>query len=148
MGTRTSRINALRGFCREFGLAIPQGSRTGVEAMARLLADPASAIPGLIRGTMKLLIEEIRLLEARIAQLEKELGELAKRSPACQELLTVPGIGLLTATAMVGRRHRRRGESLPGRPPLRQLVRAHAQGIQFRFHPTSGAHLQARRPLS
>ena len=36
MGTRTSRINALRGFCREFGLAIPQGSRTGVEAMARL----------------------------------------------------------------------------------------------------------------
>ena len=101
MSTRTSRINALRGFCREFGLAIPQGSRTGVEAMARLLADPASAIPGLIRGTMKLLIEEIRLLEARIAQLEKELAELAKQSPACQQLLTVPGIGLLTATAMV-----------------------------------------------
>ena len=101
MGTRTSRINALRGFCREFGLAIPQGSRTGVEAMARLLADPASAIPGLIRGTMKLLIEEIRLLEQRVAQLEKELAELAKQSPACQQLLTVPGIGLLTATAMV-----------------------------------------------
>lgn len=58
MGTRTSRINALRGFCREFGLVIPQGSRTGVEAMARALADPRSAIPELIRGSMKLLIEE------------------------------------------------------------------------------------------
>lgn len=101
MSTRTSRINALRGFCREFGLAIPQGSRTGVEAMARLLADPGSAIPELIRGSMKLLIEEIRLLEARIAQLEKALTELAKLSPACKELLSVPGIGLLTATAMV-----------------------------------------------
>ena len=101
MGTRTSRINALRGFCREFGLAIPQGSRTGVEAIARVLADPDSAIPGLIRGAMKLLIEEIRLLEARVAQLEKELTGVAKHNPACKNLLTIPGIGLLTATAMV-----------------------------------------------
>jgi transposase len=101
MATRTSRINALRGFCREFGLMIPHGSRTGVEAMARLLADPASSIPELIRGCMKLLIEEIRLLEARIAQLEKALTDLAKQSPACQRLLSIPGIGLLTATALV-----------------------------------------------
>ena len=101
MGTRTSRINALRGFCREFGLVIPQGSRTGVEAMARALVDPASGIPDLIRGAMKLLIEEIRLLEARIAQLERELTALAQQSAACKELLSVPGIGLLTATALV-----------------------------------------------
>ena len=101
MGTRTSRINALRGFCREFGLAIPQGARTGVEAMARLLADPGSVIPDLIRGSMKLLVEEVRLLEQRIAQLEKELTALVQHSPACKELLTIPGIGMLTATAMV-----------------------------------------------
>jgi transposase len=101
MSTRTSRINALRGFCREFGLIIPQGSRTGVEAIARVLADPASSIPDLIRGAMKLLVEEIRLLETRIAQLERELTDLAKLSPACKHLLTIPGIGLLTATAMV-----------------------------------------------
>lgn len=63
MGTRTSRINALRGFCREFGRVIPQGSRTGVEAIARVLADPASNIPDLIRGAM-MLVEEIRLLES------------------------------------------------------------------------------------
>ena len=55
----------------------------------------------LIRASMKLLIEEIRLLELRIAQLEKELTTLARQSPACTELLTIPGIGLLTATAMV-----------------------------------------------
>ena len=50
---------------------------------------------------MKLLIEEIRLLELRIAQLEKELTALAKQSPACTTLLSIPGVGLLTATAMV-----------------------------------------------
>jgi transposase len=36
--TRTSRINALRGLCREFGIAIPVGARTDVEAISRALA--------------------------------------------------------------------------------------------------------------
>ena len=101
MSTRTSRINALRGFCREFGLAIPQGARTGVEAISRVLADPGTAVSALIRSTMALLVDEIRLLEARIGQLERELSQLAKQSSACTTLLSVPGIGLLTATAMV-----------------------------------------------
>lgn len=50
---------------------------------------------------MKLLVEEIRLLEARIGQLERELSVLARESAACTRLLSIPGIGLLTATAMV-----------------------------------------------
>ena len=101
MGTRTARINALRGFCREFGLSIPQGARTGVEAISRALADSHVAIPGLIRGSMVLLIEEIRLLEQRIAQLERELAEVARHGEQLATGRTVPGIGLLTATAMV-----------------------------------------------
>lgn len=101
MGTRTSRINALRGFLREFGIAIAQGSRVGVEQISRVLADPHTAVPELIRGTMRLLVEEIRLLEARIAQLEREFTALARQSPACTTLLSIPGVGLLTATAMV-----------------------------------------------
>ena len=40
MGTRTSRINALRGFCREFGIGIAEGSRVGLEQIARVLVDP------------------------------------------------------------------------------------------------------------
>lgn len=101
MATRTSRINALRGFCREFGIAIAEGSRVGLEQIGRVLADPQTTIPGLLRGTMALLVEEVRLLEARISQLERELGAAARQSPACATLLSVPGIGLLTATAMV-----------------------------------------------
>jgi transposase len=101
MSTRTSRINALRGFCREFGIAIRPGSRIGIEQIGRVLADPHSALPTLLRGTMQLLVEEIRLLEARIGQLERELTALARQSAACKTLLSVPGIGLLTATALV-----------------------------------------------
>ncbi len=99
MGTRTSRINALRGFCREFGIAIAQGSRVGLEQSGRVLADPASAV--LLLRRPQLLVDEIRLLETRISQLAVELAQLARQSAACQSLLSVPGVGWLTATAMV-----------------------------------------------
>lgn len=101
MATRTARINTLRGCCREFGLCISAGSRVGTEQIARVLADPGSEIPMLLREPMKQLLEEIRLLEARIAQLEQELTAAAHESDPCTTLLTIPGVGLLTATALV-----------------------------------------------
>lgn len=101
MRTRTSRINTLRGFCREFGLVVAEGAARGLAQVARYLADERSGLPAMIRGSMRLLLEEIRLMEARIEQLERELCALARVSPACQVLLTVPGIGLLTSTAMI-----------------------------------------------
>jgi len=51
MGTRTSRINALRGFRREFGISIAAGSRLGLEQISRVLADPNSGVPVLLRAT-------------------------------------------------------------------------------------------------
>ena len=101
MGTRTSRINALRGVLPGVWHCIPVGARTGIEAISRVLADPYTAVPDLIRGTARLLIKEVRPLKARVAQLERELTALARLSPACPTLLSIPGIGLLTATAMV-----------------------------------------------
>jgi transposase len=101
VATRTARINALRGFCREFGLSFARGSRHGIEQIARVVGDTDSALPALLRATMKLLVEEVRQLEARIAQLEREFAELARHSPACKTLLSIPGVGLITATAMI-----------------------------------------------
>lgn len=101
MSTRTSRINALRGFCREFGLHVPVGARTGLEAIGRAVADPQSPLPALIRSAMQQLLEEIRLLEARIAQLEQQLAAVARQSDSCSQLLSIPGVGLLTATALL-----------------------------------------------
>lgn len=101
MATRTSRLNALRGFCREFGITITAGARVASEQIARVLADPDSAIPALLRETMRQLLDEVHHLEVRIATLERQLTAAARENLPCQNLLSVPGIGLLTATAMV-----------------------------------------------
>ncbi len=98
--TRTARINTLRGFCREFGLVVPEGAATGIAQMARYLADEHSGLPALLRGSMRLMLEGSGC-SRRIGQLECELAQLAQASTACQALISVPGIGLLTSTAMV-----------------------------------------------
>jgi len=101
MSTRTRRINTLRGFCREFGMEVSVGAARGLAQIARLLADEHSAIPAMLRTPMRLALEEIRLMEARIDALERELAQIARQSEPCQALASVPGIGLLTSTAMV-----------------------------------------------
>jgi transposase len=101
MATRTQRINGLRGFCREFGLAVPRGARTGLRNIAQLVGDTTSAVPAMLRCEMSATLDEVRMLELRIAQLERDLAVMARSMPACQLLMTIPGIGLLTATALV-----------------------------------------------
>jgi transposase len=142
--TRTRRINTLRGFCREFGLVVPEGAATGIAQMARYLADEQSGLPAMLRSSMRLMLDEIRLMEARMAQLEAQLGDIAKHNPACQVLLTVPGIGLITSTAMV--RGGQSGQLRLG-AALCELPRAHAAGILFGQQPLSGTYFQEGGPL-
>jgi len=72
-----------------------------VPRILELLHDSTSAVPHAIRPTLDSLCSEIRELERRIKAIEKQLAELARDIPATKRLLSVPGIGLLTATALV-----------------------------------------------
>lgn len=101
MKTRTARINLLRGLLAEQGLAVSVGARTGLTQMARLVHDDASAIPGILRQCAQGVLEEIADLENHVAEIELQLKSLAEMDVA-KELQTIPGIGLLTATALLG----------------------------------------------
>ena len=101
MTTRTARINALRGLLQEHGLNLPPGAKTAVQAVPALL-ESATELPAALRRVLASVQEEIRALEDRIAELDRELRELAVADPVCALLQTVPGIGLLGATTLVG----------------------------------------------
>jgi transposase len=102
MTTRTARINTLRGILREHGLLLPAGARAAVQAVPRLLEEAHTTLPPHLRTVLTSVHAEIRALETRIAELECELRALADADPVVTRLLTIPGIGLLTATALVG----------------------------------------------
>lgn len=100
--TVTARINTLRGLCREFGVSAPVGVERGLAELTRQLADDASGIPAAIRTVLQRLVEEIRATQERLLQVEAELATVSARSEVCQRLRTIPGIGLIAATAFVG----------------------------------------------
>ena len=101
MTTRTARINTLRGILREHGILLPAGALTAVKAVPAILED-ADTLPIHLRTILASVHEEIRAIEARVADLERELRALADADPVVTRLRTIPGIGLLTATALVG----------------------------------------------
>jgi transposase len=102
MTTRTARINTLRGLLREQGLVLPAGAGPGVRAIPAVVEDADAQIADPMRRMISLMHDEIRALEQRIAALERELGALADADPVTTRLREIPGIGLLTATALVG----------------------------------------------
>lgn len=99
--TRTRRINTLRGVLRELGLLIPVGARNVVPHVWLLLGDADSGVPDMMRPVLAEAIREIHWLGERIQEVEKQLHSIAKSSPEIQRLQTIPGIGLLTSTALV-----------------------------------------------
>jgi transposase len=101
MAEKTARINGLRGVLRELGVVIPVGAPRVVPAVTILVQDADSEIPDGLRQTLWEVCQEIRDLERRIQEVERQLEALGKQFPAYARLRTIPGVGLLTATALV-----------------------------------------------
>jgi transposase len=101
MATRTARLNALRGLLRELGHTIPGGARNVVPAVWALSSETDPSVPASLQPMLVEAAREIGELEARIKRVERQLEQVARQSPWITRLRTVPGIGLLSATALV-----------------------------------------------
>jgi transposase len=95
---RTQAINAVRGHCAEFGLSAPTGHK-GYEALKGLIGE-ATDLPEVSREVLELLMASIDQLEGQIGVLEKKMAQLAKRDPVNKALMSIPGIGPITALAV------------------------------------------------
>jgi transposase len=101
IAARTARINTVRGLLRELGIFIPLGAKRVRPVVQELIEDPDSTLPGALRPALAEAADEIAQFERRIAELETQLNALARSMPDVQLLRTIPGIGPITATALV-----------------------------------------------
>jgi transposase len=101
MAERTARLNALRGLLREQGIFIPVGAGAVIPAVRELIGDADAELALPLRTVFAEACQEIRQIEERLDLVERELAALARQIPAVALLMTVPGIGLIIATALV-----------------------------------------------
>ena len=99
LATRTARLNTVRGLLREFGVVIPVGAQHVVPMIHTLTDD--DRVPPTLRPVLATMAEEIRTLEGTIRGLDQQLTTLARQSPDTTLLQTVPGVGVITATALL-----------------------------------------------
>lgn len=98
---RTAQANQIRGLLLEYGIIIPKGIAYIRTRTPEILEDAENTLTALFRELLVELYEEMVHLDQRITTLELKLQAISLQNEDCQRLLTIPGIGLLTATAMV-----------------------------------------------
>lgn len=101
VGQRTALMNQLRSLLLERGITVAQGRRKLQDALAELLTGEAAVVSPRIRHLLEDIREQWRLLDQRIAAFDDEFAEMARSDPAARRLATIPGIGVLNATALV-----------------------------------------------
>ncbi len=101
LASRTARINTVRGILREFGVNVARGARRVTVTVEGLLGEATSPLPAALHPLLHQACGEIRELQGRMEQAEAELERLAADLPLVALLRSIPGIGLLTSTALV-----------------------------------------------
>jgi transposase len=98
---RTAQANQVRGLLLEYGIIIPKGISYIRRQIPLILEDADNGLSNLFRQLLNDLYLEFVHLDERVDALEETLKALCAQSEDCQRLLTIPGVGLLSATALV-----------------------------------------------
>ena len=98
---RTAIINQMRGFLIERGITVRQGPGPLRKVLPEVLSSPPPALSPRILRLIAELDEDWRHLDERLKALSAEILSLSENDPACQRLMTVPGIGPIISSAVV-----------------------------------------------
>ena len=96
---RTMLVNALRGHLAEFGIVAAQGAAGVTSAVAQFRTEQAD-LPELARSAIRRLVGQIEAVAQEVKRAEAEIVAWCRNDAASRRLLTIPGIGPITASAI------------------------------------------------
>lgn len=97
----TQLSNCVRSLLGELGIIAAPGGRGFAELLARLTSAEPAEVPGELKHALLVLVRQIEQLRVAIAQLEERIVAAAREQPVMRLLATIPGIGPITAHAVV-----------------------------------------------
>src|ERR1700674_870485 len=98
---RTAVVNQIRSLLLERGLTLPKGRRYVDQQLPRILEDAELRLSGSFRVVLAQLKLELEQLGARIEEMDRVIQKTAKENEDCQRLTEIPGVGPVTATALI-----------------------------------------------
>ena len=100
VGQRTQLLNGLRGHLAEVGVIAAQGT-CNMRSLGGLIHEGDPSIPEAVRASLMPLVGQIVHLDEAIRQIDADIAARAKADPVSSRLMTIPGIGPVTASALV-----------------------------------------------
>jgi transposase len=98
---RTAQVNQIRGLLLEYGIDIPQGRVHVRKRLPLILDDADNGLTPRFRTWLSALYDELVHLDERIDGLDQQIDQLVQGDEQARRLLTIPGIGPKSATALL-----------------------------------------------
>ena len=98
---RTAQANQIRGLLAEYGLIMPQGIDHIAKRLPDILEDGENELPGAFRDLLARLGAHLKALDRQVGEVEMQIQSWHRENEASRRLERVPGIGPLTASALV-----------------------------------------------
>ena len=100
MTARTAIVNQVRGLLRERGIVFGSGRQRFERFVRQTMTSEQIQLNPVARALFSTLAAEYEAIDARIEEIDAELADFARTNPACKALLSVPGVGVIVATAL------------------------------------------------
>ncbi|SDH81961.1 Transposase IS116/IS110/IS902 family protein [Nitrosomonas sp. Nm132] len=98
---RTMQVNQLRGLRYEWGVTLKGGRQGGLAKIQQRMAELEEIIPGMLFEAVKEQLKRLDGIKADVQNIERRIKDWRKQQAACRNIAEIPGVGMLTATALV-----------------------------------------------
>jgi transposase len=98
---RTAQANQIRGLLGEYGLIVPQGIGYIASRVPELIEDASNELPGSFRVLVQRLLDHLKEFDRQVDEIEAQIQAWHRNSELSSRLAQVPGIGPITASALV-----------------------------------------------
>ncbi len=98
---RTMQVNQLRGLLYEFGITLKGGRQAGLTEIWQRLAEMEQTLPGMLFNSVRDQLGRLNGIDTDIEGIERQIKNWQKQQEACRKIAEIPGVGMLTATALV-----------------------------------------------
>ena len=98
---RKALMNSLRGLLVEFGIVAAQGAGPLREALGAVLEDGENGLSAEAREAFAEGYERLLDMDTRLARYDQRITAMARRNEAAKRLMTLSGVGRITATALL-----------------------------------------------